>query len=83
MFPNRFVTCTAAIGSVTLSIKAQRALLSAGIPSEVRALSPAETRRGCAYGVMFPCDRESGVRAALRANGISASQFLKKDEDTP
>lgn len=71
-------TCVAAIGAMTGAVKAQRALLSVGIAAEVVALSPEQTKRGCAYGVEFPCDRETEVRAALRAARVSVSQYISK-----
>ena len=71
--------CVAALGSMTAAVKAQRALLASGIEAEVVALTPEETRRGCAYGVEFPCAYAGTVRASLHAARISASQYIEKD----
>ena len=71
-------TCIAAVGSMTASIKAERALLAAGITAYVVSLLPEETRRGCAYGVQYPCAFEAQVRAALRDAHLSVSQYLKR-----
>lgn len=68
----------AAIGSMTAAIKAQRALASAGIIGEVVALSPSETRKGCAYGLEIPAMQESEARAALRAAHIAVSQLIRR-----
>ena len=68
----------AAIGSMTAAVKAQRALLAAGIHAEVIALSPHQTRRGCAYGVEFPHVLEHEARAALRDARVSVSQYIEK-----
>lgn len=70
--------CVAAIGSMTMAMKAQRALLNRGIAARVLALSPAETRHGCAYGVSFSADEEASARGALQAGGIAVSQYFKK-----
>ena len=70
--------CIAAIGSMTMAIKAQRALLNQGLAARVVALSPGETKHGCAYGVGFSCALESGVRATLQGAHIAASQFMKR-----
>ena len=78
-----FPVCTAAIGPMTMAIKAQRALLDAGISAEVRALSPAQTKRGCAYGITFPCTAWKAVRALLSAAGVSVSQYLGKSGGNP
>ncbi len=70
--------CVAAIGSMTMAMKAQRTLLNRGVAARVLALSPAETRHGCAYGVSFSANDESAARAALQAAGIAVSQYFKK-----
>lgn len=75
---NGYQRCIAALHSVTLAIKAQRALAAEGIGAEVITLNASETRRGCAYGLSFPCDAESRVRALLRAARIPVSQYLRK-----
>ena len=68
----------AAIGAMTAAIKAQRALADEGIAVEVIALSPEQTRRGCAYGIEFLKADERRVRAALAAVHITPSQFFSK-----
>ena len=75
--------CVAAIGSMTLCIKAQRALLDNGIAAHVIALSPRETRNGCAYGVAFSPAAERSARAALGHARVPVSQYLTKDSGTP
>ena len=73
--------CIAALGSMTAAIKAQRILLSHGYSAAVIALSPEQTRRGCAYGVSFACKVEAEVRRALRAGGVSVSQYIKRTNE--
>ena len=75
--------CVAAVSSVTLAIKAQRALSSSGIPSEVISLAANQTRRGCAYGLEFSCAEEATVRTLLRSARIPISQYLKKGGSPP
>ena len=48
-------SCTAILGSVTQAMRAQRALASAAILSEVRKVDAASGRRGCAYGIEYSC----------------------------
>lgn len=74
-------TCIAALGSMTAAIKAQHILLSLGYSADVVALSPEQTRRGCAYGVSFACKVEAEVRRALRAGGVSVSQYIKRTNE--
>lgn len=68
----------AAIGAMTAAIKAQHALAAAGISADVIALSPEQTRRGCAYGIEFSKADEKAARAALSAARIRPSQFIEK-----
>ena len=75
--------CVAAIGSMTLCIKAQRALLDNGIAAHVIALSPRETRNGCAYGVAFAQGAERNARAVLSNARIPVSQYFTKDKGAP
>ena len=75
--------CVAAIGSMTMAIKAQHALLSAGIVTQVQPLSPSETRRGCSYGLEFPCGAQGMVRLLLAQANIPVSQFLRRNGAQP
>ena len=72
-------SCVAAIGSLTLAVKAQNALLSESVRAAVRSLSPGETRGGCAFGVAFSCEEEGKVRAILRREKIGVRQLLRKE----
>lgn len=72
-------SCVAAIGSLSLAVKAQNALLSESVRAAVRSLSPSETRGGCAFGVAFPCEEEGKVRAILRREKIGVRQLLRKE----
>ena len=71
-------TCLAALPSMTIAIKGQRALLAAGISAEVLTLSASETRRGCGFGLSFCCSERTRAQSALRAARIPVSQYLKK-----
>lgn len=75
--------CVAAIGSMTLCIKAQHALLDHGIAARVISLLPRETRRGCAFGVSFACESDVAAHAILRKAGIPVSQFFKREGNAP
>ena len=70
--------CRAALGPISAAIRAERALLFAGIAAQVVALEPHETKKGCAFGITFSCMEEARVRATLRAAKISVSQYFKK-----
>jgi len=68
--------CFAAIGSMTQAMKAQNILTSISIPSTV-IKSESSSRRGCIYGLSFPCAYESNVRAALASAKIAVKEWNK------
>lgn len=68
--------CTAVIGSMTTSMRAQRALLKASIRSTVVKLDSSVTRRGCAYGLEFDCIQASNVQHVLSTAGIKVPRYL-------
>lgn len=69
--------CTAAIGSLTVAMKAHSVLKDAGLESKIVKLDPSMTRRGCAYGIEYPCENHKAVRSAFNAAKISVSSYIK------
>lgn len=63
-------SCLAVVGSLTQAMQAQRVLTAAAVLCHVEKADSAVTRRGCAYGVSFPCAQEAAVRRILREAGI-------------
>lgn len=70
--------CRAALGPMSAAVRAEQALLAAGLSAQVVALEPTETKRGCAFGIEFSCADEGRIRTALRAARIPVSQYFKK-----
>ena len=70
--------CVGALGTMTAALHATRALGKHGIFAEVIGLSANETKRGCSYGVCFDCDAIERVRAVLKSDGITVSQYLQR-----
>ncbi|MBR4873707.1 MAG: DUF3343 domain-containing protein [Clostridia bacterium] len=68
--------CTAALGSLTYAIKAQRALVQAGLGCEIVKLDATMTRRGCAYGVEFSCADHRAVRAVMSREQIPVTHYI-------
>ena len=62
--------CLAVVGSLTQAMKAQSVLTQAAIFSRVEKASSASTRRGCAYGISYPCSMGADVRTLLKQAGI-------------
>ena len=69
--------CTAAIGSLTIAMKAHSMLDNAGLESKIVKLDPSMTKRGCAYGIEYPCEDHKAVRSAFNAAKISVSSYIK------
>lgn len=70
-------TCTAVIGSMTQTMKAQSALAAASIRAAVTKVSSARTHGGCAYGLTFPCMQAENVRTVLSTEGIRIRQMYE------
>lgn len=68
-------SCTAAIGSLTLAMKGQKLLSEISITGTIVKLDSKKTRRGCAYGIEFPCQNIKEVRAKLNAARLPVSQY--------
>lgn len=69
--------CVASLKSMTLSIKAKKALLAIGIDSEIVRLEPQMTHKGCAYGISFSCVNLQAVQDALRGKGLEYSEIIR------
>lgn len=83
MNPDSALTCIAAIGSMTLCMKAQRILAASGIRARVVSLSPEETKRGCAFGISFPVNTQVAAAAQLNRAGIPVSEYFTKEIRIP
>ena len=64
-------SCSLPIGSVTVAMKAKRALAQARIQCEVIKISRANEAHGCIYGIEYPCELSGNVRRALSDAGIA------------
>lgn len=67
--------CAASTGSMTMAIKARRALAQSGISVSVKKLDAGSDRRGCIYGVEYPCELSGNILSLLREKGIDAELF--------
>lgn len=72
-------TCTAVLGSMTLTLKAQNALAAASVLTSVTKISSGSTRDGCAYGLVFPCIRRENVTEILSRAGIRVRAILNAE----
>lgn len=68
--------CTAALGSLTYAIKAQRALAQENLGCEIVKLDASMTRRGCAYGIEFSCTDLRSVRAVMNKEQIPVTHYI-------
>lgn len=67
--------CSAAIGSLTLAIKAQRALAAAAIPTKVIKYEEGARGRGCIYGLSFSCPQRVNIETVLTRERIRVTQW--------
>ncbi len=68
--------CISAKKSMTHAVKARRVLSSAGIHAEIINLDSSVTRRGCAYGVSFPCSMTERVQSILRKYDLDYGEII-------
>lgn len=69
--------CTAAIGSLTLAMKAHATLAEEGLLCKIVKLDPSMTRKGCAYGIEYSCEDHKAVRSAFNTAKISVSSYIR------
>ena len=69
-------TCIATAASLNIAIKMQKILADNGIFSKISSLDPSVSRKGCAYGIEFPCSEEKTVKIILKKAKIYPSQYI-------
>ena len=69
--------CTAVTGSMTMAMKAQRALAREAIRANTVKVSRSTAGNGCIYGVEFDCRLMGNVQATLSNAGIEVKEFLR------
>ena len=67
--------CIFTTGSVTYSMKAKQLLWEYAIPANTVKLSTSQNKKGCIYGIEFPCGHKSNVSRILAANGVSFEEY--------
>ena len=70
-----YQNCTVSLGSQTRAIKAQHILTRASVSCRVVSTTSKDGRRGCGYGVEFPCGMRPQVEEILRQNKISIRDY--------
>ena len=69
--------CTAVTGTMTMAMKAQRALTKAAIPSNTVKVSKSVNNTGCIYGVEFDISLLGKARAVLDGAGVEVKEYLR------
>ena len=67
--------CTAVTGSMTMALKAQRALARDAIRANTVKISRSQS--GCVYGVEFECVLMGKVKETLDSIGVEVREFLR------
>ena len=67
--------CRAVTGSMTIALKAQKVLSGYAIRVEVVKISSVNSKRGCAYGIEFPCSILGNVKTILSEARINIKSY--------
>ncbi len=76
MKQERKMICISAKKSMTHAVKARRVLTAAGIPCDIVNIDSSVTRRGCAYGVSFPCELTDKVQSILHRYDLDYGEII-------
>ena len=68
--------CVVSMKSMTMAIKAQKALNNALINCEIIKLEPHMTQKGCAYGIKFDCINTYAVMNVLNDKKIKFTEIF-------
>ena len=69
--------CIASLKSMTVALKAKKALNEAYIDCEIIKLEPHMTKKGCAYGIKFDCINVYSVMNVLNEKRIKYTETFK------
>lgn len=69
--------CTAVTGSMTMALKAQKALSREAIRANTVKVSGSHSGKGCVYGVEFDSSLLMRVRSVLSSAGIEVKEYLR------
>jgi len=68
--------CISAKRSMTHAQSARRLLSAAGIDAQVVSLDGGITKKGCAYGVSFPCSQMEKARRIMASYGLDYGEII-------
>lgn len=68
--------CILTMKSVTNALRARSVLEGKGVPAEVVNLDPKLTKKGCLYGIRFPCGNTSDVRRILTERDVPFGELM-------
>ena len=69
--------CVAALKSMTIALKAKKALKEFNIEAEIIKLEPNMTQKGCAYGIKFDCFNLYNAESALSFKKIKYTEIIR------
>lgn len=74
-----FRGCSIDIGSLTLALKAQKALAGAAIPSSVvKNDSSSNGGKGCSYGLKISCTQMENAESVLALERIRVKRWIRR-----
>ena len=71
-----FIGCTIDIGSLTVALKAQKALAGAAISSTVVKNDSSFGSRGCSYGLRLSCEQKVNAERVFSHEGIRVKKWI-------
>lgn len=72
--------CLCIIGSMTQTLRAQRMLASAAIPTDAVKADTGRGGRGCTYALSFSCTQRENVRRILTGGGVRIREITEARE---
>ncbi len=69
--------CIASLKSMTVAMKARKALEEAYIDCEIIKLEPNMTKKGCAYGIKFNCVNINSLENILKKKRVNYTDIFR------
>lgn len=69
--------CIVSLKSMTVALKAKKALNQSYIDCEIIKLEPNMTKKGCAYGIKFDCINIYSVENVLNENRVKYTEIFR------
>ena len=69
--------CVASLKSITVALKAKKALEESYIDCEIIKLESSMTKKGCAYGIKFNCININSLENVLKKKKVNYTEIFR------